>query len=218
MEKHLQTAYRNHTCGSLRAENAGEEVRLAGWASSRRDHGGLIFIDLRDRFGVTQVVVDPRRAEGAAHEAAESVRAEFVLAVSGVVEKRLEGKGNPDLVTGEIEVVARELKVLSPAKTPPFDISEHCQAGEEQRLKHRYLDLRRPQMREAVITRSRVAAAVREHLNSLGFVEIETPLLAKSTPEGARDYLVPSRLYHGKFYALPQSLSLIHISEPTRPY
>jgi len=208
MEKHLQTAYRNHTCGSLRAENAGEEVRLAGWASSRRDHGGLIFIDLRDRFGVTQVVVDPRRAEGAAHEAAESVRAEFVLAVSGVVEKRLEGKGNPDLVTGEIEVVARELKVLSPAKTPPFDISEHCQAGEEQRLKHRYLDLRRPQMREAVITRSRVAAAVREHLNSLGFVEIETPLLAKSTPEGARDYLVPSRLYHGKFYALPQSPQL----------
>jgi len=208
MEEHLKTVYRDHTCGSLRAEDAGGEVKLAGWAAKRRDHGGLIFIDLRDRFGVTQVVIDPQRATKETHAAAESVRAEFVLAVAGTVGKRLAGKENADLPTGAIEVVARELKVLSPAKTPPFEISERCQAGEEQRLKYRYLDLRRPQMRDALLTRHRVTRAARAHLDSIGFVEIETPLLAKSTPEGARDYLVPSRLYPGKFYALPQSPQL----------
>jgi aspartyl-tRNA synthetase len=208
MPEHLRTKYRDHTCGSLRAGDDGAEVRLSGWAANRRDHGGLVFIDLRDRYGVTQVVVDPQRASAATHAAAESVRAEFVLRVAGAVAKRLAGKENPHIATGAIEVVARELEVLSPAKTPPFEISEFCQAGEEQRLKYRYLDLRRPQLQKAIAMRHRAAQAVRAHLNALDFLEIETPLLAKSTPEGARDYLVPSRLYHGKFYALPQSPQL----------
>jgi aspartyl-tRNA synthetase len=208
MPVHLKTNYRNHTCGSLRVADAGTEVRLSGWAANRRDHGGLIFIDLRDRYGVTQVVIDPKRTDAATFGAAESVRSEFVLAVCGRVEKRLEGKENPDLPTGGIEVVAAKLEVLSPARTPPFDVSEHCKAGEEQRLRYRYLDLRRPPLQRFMAVRHRAAQAVRGYLNALDFMEIETPMLAKSTPEGARDYLVPSRLYHGRFYALPQSPQL----------
>ena len=202
------TAYRTHTCGALTAADVGQSVRLAGWAANRRDHGGLVFIDLRDRFGLTQVVVDPQRASKETHAAAESVRAEFVLAVAGKVQRRLAGKENPNLATGAIEVVAEKLEVLSPAQTPPFEISDHCQVGEDLRFKYRYLDLRRPEMRDRLLVRHRVALAVRQHLAAEGFVEIETPILAKSTPEGARDYLVPSRLYPGKFYALPQSPQL----------
>jgi aspartyl-tRNA synthetase len=204
----LETLYRTHTCGALGAADVGATVKLAGWAANRRDHGGLIFIDLRDRFGLTQVVVDPQRASKETHAAAESVRAELVLGVTGKVQKRLAGKENPNLATGAIEVVAEKVEVLSIAQTPPFEISDHCQANEDLRLKFRYLDLRRPEMRERIIARHRVAIAVREYLDREGFLEIETPILAKSTPEGARDYLVPSRLYHGKFYALPQSPQL----------
>jgi len=204
----LSTAYRTHTCGELTAENVGQSVKLAGWAANRRDHGGLIFIDLRDRFGLTQIVVDPQRASKETHAAAESVRAEFVLSVAGKIQKRLAGKENPKLATGAIEVVAEKLEVLSPAETPPFEISDRTAVGEDLRFKYRYLDLRRPEMRERLLVRHRVALAVRQHLAAEGFVEIETPLLAKSTPEGARDYLVPSRLYPGKFYALPQSPQL----------
>ena len=202
------TLYRTRTCGELTAVDVGKTVKLAGWAAYRRDFGGLIFIDLRDRFGITQVVVDPQRASKETHAAAESVRAEFVLGVTGKVQRRLEGKENPNIPTGQIEVVADTVEVLSVAQTPPFEITDRCKANEDLRMKYRYLDLRRPEMNERMVMRHRVALAVREYLASEGFLEIETPILAKSTPEGARDYLVPSRLYHGKFYALPQSPQL----------
>ncbi len=206
--EHLKTKYRNHTCGSLRASNMGSEINLAGWAANQRDHGDLIFVDLRDRFGVTQVAISKSEVDEATFKACEAVRAEFVLGVTGTVQKRKAGAENPDLPTGEIELVASKVEIFSPAKTPPFDVSEHCKAGEEQRLKYRYLDLRRPPLQRNMMIRHKAAAAVRSYLNSLDFMEIETPMLAKSTPEGARDYLVPSRLYHGKFYALPQSPQL----------
>ena len=208
MPVHLKTRYRNHTCGSLRASDVGSEVSLAGWAANQRDHGDLIFVDLRDRFGVTQVAIGKSEVDAATFKACEGVRAEFVLSVAGTVRKRKEGAENPDLPTGQIELAAQKVDVLAPAKTPPFDVSEHCKAGEEQRLKYRYLDLRRPPLQRNMMIRHRAAAAVRSYLNSLDFLEIETPMLAKSTPEGARDYLVPSRLYHGRFYALPQSPQL----------
>ena len=194
---------RTHTCGDLRTADAGQEVMLAGWAYRRRDHGTIIFIDLRDRYGVTQVVITPDTPE--AHEAAQKVRSEFVLAVRGLVRRRPAGMENPSLATGEIEVVASELIVENPAKPLPFEIRDDLEANEFARLKYRYLDLRRPRLQRNIILRHRAVKLMRDYLDAHNFLEIETPILTKSTPEGARDYLVPSRVHPGKFYALPQS-------------
>ena len=195
--------YRTHTAGELRAENAGERVRLAGWVGRRRDHGGLIFIDLRDRWGVTQVTFDPEQQETFA--AAEQLRPEWSISVSGEVTRRPEGNENPDLPTGDIEVQVADLQVLSTSETPPFEIGRERPVDELLRLKYRYLDLRRPRMRDNIIFRHKVVKHIRDYLTARDFIEIETPLLTASTPEGARDYLVPSRLYPNQFYALPQS-------------
>jgi aspartyl-tRNA synthetase len=190
-------------CGELRAENAGQNVVLMGWVNRRRDHGGLIFLDLRDRTGITQVVVDEKT--GAAHDKADAARPEYVVAVKGHVRRRGAGLENPNMPTGEIEVVADELLLLNESKTPPFSPSEDAIANEEVRLKYRYLDLRRAGMQANFALRSKVAMAIRNYLVGEGFLEIETPFMTRSTPEGARDYLVPSRIYAGSFYALPQS-------------
>ena len=195
---------RTHHCGALSASDVGSEVVLMGWAGSNRDHGGLIFIDLRDRYGVTQVVADPSYDE-ASHALAERVRGEWVLAVQGVVIERPEGMANPNLATGEIEVRVTRLEVLSEAKTPPFEIDDESDAGEALRLQYRYLDLRRPAMRENFIRRHQATQVIRNFLTENQFVDVETPVLTRSTPEGARDYLVPSRLARGNFFALPQS-------------
>ncbi|WP_069801593.1 aspartate--tRNA ligase [Thermogemmatispora onikobensis] len=196
--------YRTHTCGELRREHCGQQVRLAGWVSRRRDHGGLIFLDLRDRYGVTQIVCDPSRSEEA-HRVACELRAEYVIEVTGTVASRLPGTENPHLETGEIEVVAAAIRLLNPSRVPPFSIAGESQVEETLRLKYRYLDLRRSRMQKNMILRHRLIKAMRDYLDERGFLEIETPILIKSTPEGARDYLVPSRLYPGQFYALPQS-------------
>jgi aspartyl-tRNA synthetase len=188
----------------LRAKNVGEEVTLAGWVNRRRDHGGLIFLDLRDRWGVVQVVFDPSLSEPA-HKAASQVRGEYVLRIWGKVRRRPAGQENPEMGTGEIEVVAETIAVLNEARTPPFPISEGSSADETLRLRYRYLDLRRPEMQSKLMLRHRVVSFIRRFLNERGFVEVETPILIKSTPEGARDYLVPSRIHAGRFYALPQS-------------
>jgi aspartyl-tRNA synthetase len=190
-------------CGQLRAEHAGQDVVLMGWVNRRRDHGGLIFLDLRDRTGITQVVVDEKA--GAAHDKADAARPEYVVAVKGHVRLRGAGLANPNMLTGEIEVVADELLLLNEAKTPPFSPSDDAIANEEVRLKYRYLDLRRTEMQHNFALRSRVAMAIRNYLVGEGFLEIETPFMTRSTPEGARDYLVPSRVHPGNFYALPQS-------------
>ena len=190
-------------CGELRAEDAGQDVVLMGWVNRRRDHGGLIFLDLRDRTGITQVVVDEK--VGTAHDKADAARSEYVVAVKGHVRRRGTGLENPNMLTGEIEVVADELLLLNESKTPPFSPSEDTIANEEVRLKYRYLDLRRAGMQENFALRSRVAMAIRNNLVGEGFLEIETPFMTRSTPEGARDYLVPSRVHAGQFYALPQS-------------
>lgn len=194
---------RTHSCGALRAGDAGKEVRLAGWVSGRRDHGGVIFIDLRDREGITQVVFNPSLYPQVA-EVAHTLRSEFVVAITGKVTPRPEGTKNTALGTGEVEVVATELQILNPSETPPFPLDEEG-VNEDLRLRYRYLDLRRPAMAEALRARHRAALAIRRYLDQQGFLEIETPILFKSTPEGAREYLVPSRLNPGKFYALPQS-------------
>ena len=199
----MNNAYRTHTAGELRAEDVGDRVRLAGWVNRRRDHGGLIFIDLRDRWGVTQITFHPERAEVFAQ--AEELRPEWSISIEGEVAKRPEGNENPELPTGEIEVSATSLTVLNGAATPPFEIDRERPVDELLRLKYRYLDLRRPRMRDNIIFRHRVVKHVRDYLAERDFVEIETPLLTASTPEGARDYLVPARLYPGQFYALPQS-------------
>ena len=188
---------------SCAQQNVGENVRLAGWVNRRRDHGGLIFIDLRDRWGVTQVTFDPDR--GAVFAAAERLRPEWSVSVEGEVRRRPEGNENPELPTGEIEVAATALAILNESETPPFEIDRERPVEELLRLKYRYLDLRRARMRDNIVFRHRVVKHVRDYLDERGFVEIETPLLTRSTPEGARDYLVPSRLYPGQFYALPQS-------------
>ena len=198
---------RSHYCGELRLKNEGEPVVLMGWVQTRRDHGGLIFIDLRDRTGLVQVVFSPDFAEAAFKKAA-GVRSEYVLCVSGTVRKRPEGTANPTLPTGQVDITAHELLVLNRAKTPPFYIEDDIDVDENLRLRYRYLDLRRPEMQEALVLRHRAAKAARDYLDEMGFLEIETPVLTKSTPEGARDYLVPSRLNPGKFYALPQSPQL----------
>ncbi|MGE5220949.1 MAG: aspartate--tRNA ligase [Omnitrophica WOR_2 bacterium] len=196
--------YKTHTCGELRVENTGQTVTLAGWVNRRRDHGGVTFIDLRDRFGVTQVVSNPETSPEA-HAALAEVRPEWVLQVSGVVQKRPAGMENPHLPTGEIEVEAREVKVLNQAKTPPFSINKEEEIDENVRLKYRYLDLRREPMRNNLQLRHKVVKFIRDYLDDHGFIEVETPILFKTTPEGARDYLVPSRVHPGEFYALPQS-------------
>ncbi len=198
---------RSHYCGDLRIEHAGRQVVLMGWVQRRRDHGGLIFVDLRDRAGLVQVVFSPDQHEEA-FKKAEGVRGEYVLAVQGTVRERPEDTNNPNLATGQIEVLASEIRVLNRAKTPPFYIEDNIEVEENLRLRYRYLDLRRPEMQEAVILRHRAAKSVRDFLDERGFLEIETPMLQKSTPEGARDYLVPSRINPGKFYALPQSPQL----------
>ena len=195
-------------CGDLNKKDVNREVTLLGWVQRRRDLGGLIFIELRDRQGIVQVVFNPELSSGA-HEKAQSLRSEYVIAVIGTVAERPKGTANPKLRTGEIEVLAKELKILNVAKTPPFPIEDEAEVAEETRLKYRYLDLRRPGLQRNLILRHQVAKEVRNYFDRLGFLEVETPMLFKSTPEGARDFLVPSRLSPGSFYALPQSPQLL---------
>jgi aspartyl-tRNA synthetase len=195
---------RTNTCGELRAAQAGQPALLQGWVHRVRDHGGLIFIDLRDRYGLTQVLVNPEHAPDA-HRLASEVRPEFVLEVEGRVVPRPEGTVNPQLPTGEIEVLADRLTVLNASLPPPFSLNEDIEADERLRLEYRYLDLRRPSMVHNLTLRHRIVKFIRDFLDARGFLEVETPILIKSTPEGARDYLVPSRLHPGEFYALPQS-------------
>ena len=197
---------RSHYCGDLREEHIGQEIILAGWVHRRRDHGGVIFLDLRDREGLTQVVFDPDREESFA--LADSCRNEFVVEVKGLVRARPEGTTNPDMPTGAIEVLGKELIILNKSETPPFQLDEHQQVGEDVRLRHRYVDLRRPEIQEKLRFRSKVTHQVRAYLEDQGFLDIETPILTRATPEGARDYLVPSRTHEGSFFALPQSPQL----------
>jgi aspartyl-tRNA synthetase len=197
---------RTHTCGELGKDHVGLPVVLNGWVDTRRDHGGLVFIDLRDRYGLTQVVFDPEMG-AELMTAAHDLRAEYVIGVRGTVSARLPGKENPKLKTGAIEVKASALEVFNKTQTPPFEI-QGAEANEELRLKYRYLDLRRPSMQQVFITRHKVCRAMRESMSALGFLEVETPVLGRSTPEGARDFLVPSRVHAGHFYALPQSPQL----------
>jgi len=203
----LEDWTRTHDCGSLRIGDVGKEVLLMGWVNGRRDLGGLIFIDLRDREGITQIVFDPRESPES-HEKAQILRNEWVVAVKGQVSRRLEGQENRNLLTGEIELKARELKLLNKTETPPFQVDGIVDAAETLRLKYRYLELRRPRVFDLFRQRHRIATTIRSYLNERGFVEVETPFLTKSTPEGARDYLVPSRVNRGMFYALPQSPQL----------
>ncbi|MBE3592477.1 MAG: aspartate--tRNA ligase [Thermoanaerobacter sp.] len=204
MGEQLGGLKRTYMCGELTVEYVGKSVVVMGWVNSRRDHGGLVFIDLRDRTGIVQIVFSEQVSKEA-FEKVQSVRSEYVLAVEGEVVKRLPENVNSKIPTGEIEIYAKNLKILSKSETPPFPIEDRSNISEAVRLKYRYLDLRRPSMQKNLITRFKLTQAVREFLNDNGFIEIETPMLIKSTPEGARDYLVPSRIYPGKFYALPQS-------------
>jgi aspartyl-tRNA synthetase len=195
---------KSRSCGELRKKDIGSKVTLAGWVDRRRDHGGLIFIDLRDREGITQVVFDPETS-AECHKTANKMRSEYVVQVSGQVSQRPKGTENPRLPTGDIEVIAHSAAILNKAKTPPFYINEEVEVEEGLRLKYRYLDLRRPRMKQNLILRHRVIKFIRDFMDAKGFLDVETPILTKSTPEGARDYLVPSRVQAGKFYALPQS-------------
>lgn len=204
MAEFITERKRTHYCGSLSAQDIGKEVVLMGWAHRRRDHGGVIFVDLRDREGIVQIVFNPDTNPGV-HANAHAIRSEFVLAVAGTVRKRPEGMENPALKTGKIEVLVNDLKILNEAKTPPFPLDEDSDTAESVRLKYRYIDLRRPPIQQNLIFRSNVAAETRQFFRQAGFIEVETPVLTKSTPEGARDYLVPSRVNKGMFYALPQS-------------
>jgi aspartyl-tRNA synthetase len=195
---------RTETCGNLTLKNQEKQVTLNGWVQSSRDHGGVIFVDLRDRYGITQVVFNPEYNKEVYHDA-QKLKAEFVISVNGYVRRRPEGTQNPDLATGEIEVMVDHLVILNPSQTPPFEIDENIEVNEELRLKYRYLDLRRPTLRDNLLMRSRLYQIVRDYFYKNNFTEIETPFLMRSTPEGARDFLVPSRNQLGSFYALPQS-------------
>lgn len=195
---------KTHNCGELRPDHAGQTVTLAGWVNRRRDQGGLIFIDLRDRWGITQIVIDQADAPDA-HAIASATRSEFVLQVTGLVRVRPDGMANPELETGEIEVMVSDLKILNAAKTPPFLINQDSKIDEVERMRYRYLDLRRSRMQNNIVLRHRIVKFIRDYLDERGFIEVETPILFKTTPEGARDFLVPSRLMPGTFYALPQS-------------
>ena len=197
---------RSHYCGALSTANIDETVTLCGWVDRRRDHGGVIFLDLRDREGIVQVVFDPDTDEH--FQRADRVRGEYVLKVTGRVRARSEATINPAMKTGEIEVLGKELEILNAAATPPFQLDEHTAVGEEVRLRYRYMDLRRPEIQEKLILRSRITNAVRNFLDGEGFLDIESPILTRATPEGARDYLVPSRTHPGQFFALPQSPQL----------
>jgi len=197
-----------HNCGMLREEHVEDAVTLSGWVHRHRDHGGLIFVDLRDRFGLTQLVFDPEK-NATLHAEAEKLHSEWVISIKGHVRKRAEGMTNPKLSTGDIEIIVHEMDVLSKAKTPPFSIAdETINVNEELRLKYRYLDIRRGNIIKKLVTRHQAMLATRQYMDAQGFIEVQTPVLAKSTPEGARDYLVPSRVYPGTFYALPQSPQL----------
>jgi aspartyl-tRNA synthetase len=200
---------RTHTCGALRRSDEGTEVTLNGWVHRWRDLGGIIFLDLRDRYGLTQVVFRPELLPSARMDEAGRIRAEFVIAVRGTVDPRPEDTQNPDLATGQIEVNVTDFVVLNPSRTPPFEIEAETAAGEDLRLRYRYLDLRRAPLRDRIVLRHRFTKAVRDWFDRAGFLEIETPLLVRSTPEGARDYVVPSRVHRGRFYALPQSPQLL---------
>ncbi len=201
----LKGMERTHNCGELRKIDEGKEVQLAGWVSRRRDHGGLIFVDMRDRSGLVQVVFDEAAMGAEAFDKAETLRNEFVIGIRGKVRARSAETVNPKMATGEIEIVTSELRILNKAKTPPFYIQDGVDVDENVRLRYRYLDLRRPEMQQNIILRHRVTKIMRDYLDENGFLEIETPMLCRSTPEGARDFLVPSRLNAGQFYALPQS-------------
>ena len=198
---------RSHSCGALKKQDVGQEVILMGWVLRRRDHGGVIFIDLRDRWGLTQVVFNPE-FEAQTHAKAHQLRSEWVLAVRGTVAARPESMANPKLATGEIEVMVTELRILNSSETPPFPLDEDSEVSDVLRLQYRYLDLRRPEMAANLVMRHQAVQSIRAYLNDHGFLDIETPMLTRSTPEGARDYLVPSRVNAGKFYALPQSPQL----------
>ncbi|TBR17477.1 hypothetical protein EPO15_16880, partial [bacterium] len=201
-----ENPYRTRPCGSLRASDAGQTVSVAGWVHARRDHGGLYFFDLRDRSGMCQVVAEPQNA--AVFKAAGELGSEYVVSVSGKVRGRLAGRENPNLPTGAVEIEAAEIRLLNVAKPPPFPVDDDAQPGEETRLKYRFVDLRRPRMLKNLTMRAKVSGSVHRYLDEQGFLEIETPCLTKSTPEGARDFLVPVRLHPGSFYALPQSPQL----------
>ncbi len=200
----MRTAMRSHVCGELGVGHVGQEVALCGWVAHRRDHGGVTFIDLRDREGVVQVVFHPEEAPDA-HAIAQDLRGEWVIRVTGEVRRRPEGMANPSLATGEVEIAAASLEVLNRAETPPFVIEDRIEADELLRLEYRYLDLRRPEMTRIVRLRHDINRLIRDHMEERGFVEVETPMLTTSTPEGSRDFLVPSRMFPGTFYALPQS-------------
>ncbi|MCB0834196.1 MAG: aspartate--tRNA ligase, partial [Bacteroidetes bacterium] len=203
MTNKLSTTFRTHTCGELGSDHVGQKVRLTGWVHRRRDLGALIFIDLRDRYGITQVLFNP---DSPIHQKAKELRSEFVIQVAGLVVQRADANLNKNMLTGQIEIHAEQLSILSISKTPPFEINDDkANPDEDLRLEYRYLDLRRQVMKEAMVFRHQLAQLVRNQFSDLGFVEVETPVLMKSTPEGARDYLVPSRVHPGKFYALPQS-------------
>ncbi len=196
---------RTDYCGNLRLSDAGRQVTVMGWVQRQRDLGSLIFIDLRDRTGILQLAFD-ESTEKAIFDKAFSLRSEYVIAASGTVRER--SNKNPDIPTGDIEIEVTELRILSKSETPPFEIAENSQTAENTRLKYRYLDLRRPDLQRNIIMRHKIAKITRDYFDENGFIEIETPMLIKSTPEGARDYLVPSRVHKGKFYALPQSPQL----------
>lgn len=196
--------YRTHTCNELKLTDQGKTVTLSGWVHRRRDHGGLIFIDLRDRYGLTQVVFDPEFNQES-WQVAEQVRSEYVLQITGEVRKRLEGQANANMDTGEIEIYVNEIRVLNSSKTPPFEIDQEKNVGEELRLQYRYLDLRHERLQKNIILRHKITKAIRDFLDGERFLEIETPILIKGTPEGSREYLVPSRIYPGNFFVLPQS-------------
>ena len=194
---------RTHYCGEVKKTEVGQEVEVCGWVHRRRDHGGVIFLDVRDRSGIVQVVYDPDTEDSFA--TADRVRNEFVLRAKGLVRDRPDGTVNPEMATGEVEILGSQLEILNAAQTPPFQLDEYSEAGEDVRLKYRYMDLRRPEMQEKLKVRAQITSAIRSVLEEENFLEVETPTLSKSTPEGARDYLVPSRTYPGQFFALPQS-------------